>query len=138
MPDYAHRALLGAYIRGATCRALEKEALDLYIDPWTGPEGQPAFYAQIAQMDQRYTDDIEGLFGELDCPTTILWGKEDAWIPVEHGHQLARRIPDARLHVIPNAGHLVQEDAPEAIVAAVLAQLDEADRLRARLTYAAL
>lgn len=32
----------------------------------------------------------------------------------------ARRIPGARLTVVPNAKHLVQEDAPEAIVGAVL------------------
>ena len=43
--------------------------------------------------------------------------------PVERGRALARRIPGARFHVVPDASHLVQEDAPEAIVAAVLERL---------------
>jgi pimeloyl-ACP methyl ester carboxylesterase len=33
---------------------------------------------------------------------------------------LPGRIPDARFRVVPDAKHLVQEDAPEAIVATVL------------------
>jgi pimeloyl-ACP methyl ester carboxylesterase len=51
---------------------------------------------------------------------TILWGRDDDWIPLERGQDLARRIPQARFRVVPDAKHLVQEDAPEAIVATVL------------------
>jgi pimeloyl-ACP methyl ester carboxylesterase len=29
-------------------------------------------------------------------------------------------IPGAQFHAVPNAGHLVQEDAPEAVVAALM------------------
>jgi pimeloyl-ACP methyl ester carboxylesterase len=39
---------------------------------------------------------------------------------LKDGEELARRIPDATFTVISNAKHLVQEDAPEAVVAAVL------------------
>ena len=90
------------------------------MKPWLGPEGQAAFYRQIAQMSTRFTDEIENRFGEMRCPVTILWGKDDDWIPPERGEELARRIPDARLRIVPEAKHLVQEDAPEAIVATVL------------------
>jgi pimeloyl-ACP methyl ester carboxylesterase len=38
----------------------------------------------------------------------------------ERGRELAARIPTATLRCVPDAGHLVQEDAPEAIVAALL------------------
>jgi pimeloyl-ACP methyl ester carboxylesterase len=50
----------------------------------------------------------------------ILWGAEDRWIPIARGQQLQRTIPGARLRAIADAGHLVQADAPEAIVAALL------------------
>jgi pimeloyl-ACP methyl ester carboxylesterase len=95
-----------------------------YVEPWLGETGQAAFYRQIAQMDRRYTDEIEPRLGELRCPVMILWGEEDRWIPLERGRELASRIPGATLHVVPNAGHHVQEDAPEAIVAALLGLLD--------------
>jgi pimeloyl-ACP methyl ester carboxylesterase len=47
-------------------------------------------------------------------------GEADQWIPIERGRALHKMIPGALFHPVPNAGHLVQEDAPEAIVAAVL------------------
>ena len=120
LPAYIHHAILPAYIGGAAHRPLPSEALRLYAEPWSDAIGQAAFYRQIAQMDQRYTDEIEGRYGEIDCPTLILWGERDEWIPIERGRVLASRMPDAAFRPIPGAGHLVQEDAPEAIVAALL------------------
>jgi len=75
-------------------------------------------------MDQCYTDEIESKYGQIRCPVRILWGEMDRWIPVERGRELARRIAGSHLRVVPNAGHLVQEDAPEAIVAALLGTSD--------------
>ena len=120
LPAYIHEAILPAYIGGAAFRPLSERDMKRYVDPWLGELGQAAFYRQIAQMDSRYTDEIESRYGELRCPVLILWGEEDRWIPVERGRELAARIPTATLRCVPDAGHLVQEDAPEAIVAALL------------------
>jgi pimeloyl-ACP methyl ester carboxylesterase len=120
LPPYIHEAILPAYIGGAAFRPLSERDMKRYVDPWLGELGQAAFYRQIAQMDSRYTDEIESRYGELRCPVLILWGEEDRWIPIERGRELAARIPTATLRCVPDAGHLVQEDAPEAIVAALL------------------
>ncbi|MDW3183551.1 alpha/beta hydrolase [Roseobacter sp.] len=120
MPDYMHRALLRAYLQTAAHNPLSDEAFDVYSAPWLGATGQSAFYRQIAQMDQAYTDDIEGAYAVMECPVTVLWGTQDAWIPIETGQRLAGLISDRDCIAIPDAGHLVQEDRPEAIVAAVL------------------
>ena len=80
---------------------------------------QRAFYRQLAQMNERYTDEIESRYHEMRCPVMILWGEEDQWIPVEYGRKLATKIPGSILKIVPGAGHMVQEDAPEAIVAAL-------------------
>lgn len=117
LPPYIHEAILSAYIAGAAHVPLRPRDLDAYAAPWRGAEGQAAFYRQIAQMDQRYTDEIEGRLGETRCPVMILWGEDDAWIPIERGRALAALIPGARFHPVSGAGHLVQEDAPEAVVA---------------------
>jgi len=123
LPPYIHAAILPAYIAGAAFRTLSGDDLRLYIEPWIGATGQAAFYRQIAQMDQRYTDEIESRYAEIHCPVRILWGEEDSWIPLERGRDLASRIPGATLLTVPGAGHLVQEDAPEAVVAALLSEL---------------
>lgn len=96
-----------------------KIIFDGYIH-WLGAIGQPAFYRQIAQMDQAYTDEVERRYADITTPTLILWGEEDRWIPIERGRRLQAMIPGARFVSVPGAGHLVQEDAPESIIAALL------------------
>lgn len=125
MPDYMHRALLKAYLQTAAHNPLPDDAFDVYSRPWLGPIGQPAFYRQIAQMDQKYTDEVQGQYGRMDCPVQVLWGEKDEWIPHERGETLAALISDQPLLSVANAGHLVQEDRPEIIVAAVLKQIGE-------------
>ena len=51
LPAYIHEAIVRAYIGNTTYRGLSPEDLDALVDPWTGPEGQPAFYRQIADYD---------------------------------------------------------------------------------------
>lgn len=123
MPAYMHKALLRAYLQTAAHKPLHEDAMEIYCAPWHGPVGQAAFYRQIAQMDQRFTDEIETLYNRLDCPTTVLWGEKDDWIPFEKGAELAALISGHPVIPVPDAGHLVQEDRPEVLVAAVLKAL---------------
>jgi pimeloyl-ACP methyl ester carboxylesterase len=123
MPDYMHRALLRAYLQTAAHNPLSEQALEIYSAPWLGPVGQPAFYRQIAQMDQRFTDEVEALYDRMDCPVTVLWGLKDGWIPYEKGEDLTALISDGALIPVPDAGHLVQEDRPEVLVSVVLKNL---------------
>lgn len=120
LPAYAHHALLSAYIRNAAARSLDEEALAIHRSPWITATGQAAFYRQIAQMDQRYVEQAEARYAPPPFPVRIVWGEDDVWIPLEQGQALADRIAHGMLITVPGAGHLVQEDAPEAIVCAVL------------------
>ena len=85
------------------------------VRPWLGALGQPAFYRQIAQADQRFTDEIEPLYPQMRAPTLIAWGEQDRWIPIEQGRRLHAAMPRARWCTIAEAGHLVQEDQPESL-----------------------
>lgn len=119
LPSYVHGAILQAYLATSVYHSLSEERLRPYLEPWLGPIGQAAFYRQIVQMDVRYTDEVQNLYPELRCPVQVLWGKDDEWIPIEKGRQLAGMMPGARLVTIEQCGHLMQEDAPEAILAAL-------------------
>lgn len=125
VPENMHRALLRAYIQTAAHNPLPEEALGIYCAPWLGPVGQPAFYRQIDQMDQKFTDEVEGFYSRMDCPVSVLWGQSDEWIPYEKGEALAALISERPCVAVPRSGHLVQEDRPEAIVAAVLKSLTD-------------
>jgi pimeloyl-ACP methyl ester carboxylesterase len=119
LPEPMHEALVRAYLRSATFRALCEQDLFEYVRPWLGSEGQAAFYRQIAQFDRRYTDEIEPRYERVRCPTLILWGEADQWLAMESGRRLSQCIPGALFQAVADAGHLMHEDAPEAIVAAV-------------------
>ncbi|MFF3640609.1 alpha/beta fold hydrolase [Streptomyces sp. NPDC002564] len=117
LPPDLHRALVRTYVASTSPRGLHPEVLDHLVEPWCTQEGQAAFYRQIEQNDQRFTDEIEGRYGELALPVLVCWGTRDPWIPVARGEELARRIPGAELRLIEGAGHLVQEDAPAELTA---------------------
>lgn len=119
LPAYAHDALLRAYLQGSAYLKLSEESLQVYMASWQGREGQAAFYRQIAQMDQYYTDEIEKLYAPMENPVQILWGEKDEWIPISQGKKLAKLLTDGMLTSVPESGHLMQEDAPEAIIAAM-------------------
>lgn len=120
VPAYIHEAMVNAYLQGATKRTLPADIVDIYASPWMGRVGQAAFYQQIAQMDQRYTDEVQPRYHEIDCPVSILWGEDDQWIPIERGVELAELIKGSRFTRVPDSGHLMQEDAPEAIIAELM------------------
>jgi len=58
--------------------------------------------------------DSTDLLPTIDVPTLVLVGEEDATTPVSEAEFLQRTIPDARLVVLPGAGHLPNLEAPEA------------------------
>ena len=115
LPSYIHEAIVRAYIQGASHRGLREDDLDALVRPWIGDEGQPAFYRQIADYDERYLAENEQRLARLDLPVRVLWGAHDAWLPPDAGARLARLIPGAALSVVDDAGHLVQYDAPAVL-----------------------
>jgi pimeloyl-ACP methyl ester carboxylesterase len=128
LPPAVHRGAVEAYVGGAAHRDLSPEQLAMLVDPWTTPDGLPAFYRQIAQADERFTDEVEPLLGELTEPVHVVWGAEDEWIPVDRAHRLHAMLPRSTVRVIPGAGHLVQLDAPEALTAEVATSLADVAR----------
>jgi pimeloyl-ACP methyl ester carboxylesterase len=67
---------------------------------------------------------------ELDAvgglPTLLVWGERDTIVPLQVGEALARRLPSARLVVIPGAGHQPMWEAPDAFNRALEEFLDRA------------
>lgn len=115
VPPAIHEGIVRAYIAGASHTGLTPADADMLVEPWLGESGQPAFYRQIAEADQRFTEEIEPLYPSIDVPALVVWGTEDTWIPVDRAHRLARLIPGAELKLIENGGHLIQLDRPNEL-----------------------
>lgn len=69
-------------------------------------------------------DDVRPLLGEIAAPTLLVWGERDVLVPPEHGRELRRSIPGARLLVLPHAYHNAMVDRPDEFNAAVLEFLE--------------
>ena len=124
-PDYIHRAIVEAYISGAMYRKIDKHQFDQLVLPWLSTDGKPAFYRQIAQADQKYTDEIEPHYAQIRCPVSILWGEKDGWIPIETGRRLHRLIPHSTFQAVPDAGHLAQLENPGFVSDRVMSFLSQ-------------
>jgi pimeloyl-ACP methyl ester carboxylesterase len=55
----------------------------------------------------------------VDHPVHLWHGDADTTVPVDHAHHLARLLPDARLRVLPDEGHLLIEDRMGEVLATV-------------------
>ncbi len=55
----------------------------------------------------------EELLKQIQNETLIIWGKDDKLFPVECGETAAKILPNAKLHLIQDAGHLPLMDQPE-------------------------
>lgn len=56
---------------------------------------------------------------QLRVPTVLVWGKQDALVPLSDGIELAATIPGARLVVVDRAGHMVHEERPDVVNAII-------------------
>lgn len=54
----------------------------------------------------------------VTCPCLCLWGAQDNWVPLADGVEYARRLR-APLRVIPDCGHLLIGERPDAVLRAV-------------------
>ena len=63
--------------------------------------------------------------GLVRAPTLVVWGTEDQLVPVELAGRTAASVPDSRLLVLPNVGHVAQLEAPETTARATLALIED-------------
>ena len=88
---------------------------DAYVAPFLGEEGVRAFFRGIDAADGLGLTGREDELATLSCPTLILWGEEDPYLPVEVAERLNDAIPTSSLAVLPGCSYLLPEDAPETI-----------------------
>ncbi|HZS01556.1 MAG TPA: alpha/beta hydrolase [Chloroflexota bacterium] len=63
--------------------------------------------------------DLRELLPRIQAPTLLLWGTNDDATPLDDAETMARLIPNARLVVLPGAGHYSYLDRPAEACAAV-------------------
>ncbi len=72
----------------------------------------PGVVAALTAMRDR--PDSTALLSDIQVPTLVVSGREDAIIPASESKQMAEAIPGAHYTVIPDAGHLTPVEQPIA------------------------
>ncbi len=78
--------------------------------------------ALAAARGQRFAA-VSARYRTISAPTLLLWGAEDEVTPLRFGQRLAGELPDARLVVFPQCGHVPMLEARTASTRELLAFL---------------
>ncbi len=63
--------------------------------------------------------DVTAELAAVTAPTLLVWGARDGVVPIEEASIWLERMPDARLIVIPGAGHVPMVDSPVELAEAI-------------------
>jgi pimeloyl-ACP methyl ester carboxylesterase len=85
-------------------------------------------FTQVANWDQALWEftlasrdlHLDQHLGELQLPVLVVTGDDDRIVPMEESIRLSKALPAAELVVIPNCGHVPQEECPEPFIKAVV------------------
>ncbi len=86
------------------------------------PRGRREFAAHLAVLDNRQTIAVAQGLAQVTMPTLLLWGMQDVYQSWDRaGQRLQQLLPHAQVHQLPQAGHFLMLDRPDAFYSALLA-----------------
>ena len=91
------------------------------VDEYWAPTQFPSFVAAMSDLLHYFewsAGSDEG-FGRISVPTAILDGSRDNLVVRRWVRRYAEVLPHATLTVVENCGHVVPEEAPEAVIDAI-------------------
>jgi len=84
-----------------------------YYRPLQTRDGQ---LAALRARTQANEFPVEPELGKISAPALIIWGADDALIPLAAGRKMNSLIKNSKLVVIEKCGHLPEEEMPERVV----------------------
>jgi pimeloyl-ACP methyl ester carboxylesterase len=96
-----------------------EKLLDQYADPWNSHVGKEVLFQHVRLLVPYYVNSVSSDLKALGKPSLVIWGEQDQQNPLKYAARLHRDIPNSRLVIIPNAGHLVLFDAPDLVASAL-------------------
>ena len=137
--DFRALALVGAMgIKPPEGDILDQAIVSYLAYPQAGFHDQDAFHAvygdvstdqleawdiaremcfRIAWKPYMYSQTLPHLLGGVRAPALVVWGAQDRIVPISAGHAYAKALPHARFASVPECGHYVEMEQPEALAA---------------------
>jgi pimeloyl-ACP methyl ester carboxylesterase len=94
-----------------TMETLQGYRTTFQVDNWDKALWEFTLASHETRLDKRIT--------QVQAPVLVLTGDDDRIVPTEESIRLAGEIPSAELAVLPNCGHVPQEECPASFLEAV-------------------
>ena len=96
---------------------ITQERIDSVVRPLSAAD---AHHSVLASSRNWHATRIERDANLINQPTLIIWGEEDHVVPLRDGDSLHRSILNSRFVVLPNCGHVPQEEKSEVFSSLVV------------------
>lgn len=81
-------------------------------------KGNRQAFVDRAKIDFKPTDESNySKLKSIKTPTLLIWGAKDNWIPLDNGKRMDSVLPNSKLVVLENSGHVPMEENPEESIA---------------------
>jgi len=85
-------------------RPMPRKFTDMIWEHWDGGTQQAVLALYRHADPDRLALAGKGL-GKLGCPSLVLWGDRDIYLPTRFAEAYAAALPDSALEIVPGAGH---------------------------------
>ncbi|KAA0561180.1 alpha/beta hydrolase [Bacillus sp. CH30_1T] len=94
-------------------KMIDDEMMFGYLKPFLEDD----IFKALTRMIRDREGDLTGNdLRNIQTPCLLVWGEHDRVVPLSTGHKLKQDIPNSRLVVLEETGHLVPEEKPEEVL----------------------
>ena len=108
----------------ATNGSIDRDLLEEYVGWMAEPQGARWLLHFFAEYSVRRRPELRQGLAQIACPTTVIWGRRDVYLPYAIADELGTEIPNCGLTIIDDAGHFVMEERPQSVTDALLRLLE--------------
>jgi pimeloyl-ACP methyl ester carboxylesterase len=99
----------------------DPEAVSGYLTPLKQKGTASSIVDMLVNLNEQFAFRSE----QIKMPALVIWGEKDTWVPLKDGEAFFVKLPDARMHLIPGAGHCPQETHSEVVNRILIGFLEE-------------
>ena len=88
-------------------------ALTAVLRRMAGDTGAEVFQRQQRAIMAR--PDSRPMLASIACPTMLVFGRQDGITTIEHQNEMVAAIPDVRLEILEDCGHMMTLEQPDAV-----------------------
>lgn len=93
---------------------VQQDAVANYASALHSEGGRHALLYTINSLDPDQADEFSKRYKDFTLPALVLWCDHDRIVPISVGKRLVQDLPNARIKVIEDCGHIPHEEQPEA------------------------